>query len=97
MYGLSVQCIPEDDHRLTSCKIESDSPDKPPKPGCGEYKFVRVCDDVARPLLTVGTVLLYAFLIIGVGCVVFLGCIRNPGVDSELSFGASPNAAPPQS
>ena len=77
------QCVPTEDVRRTRCEVQKDKGRT--APGCREFEYIRVCDDVTHPLVLLGFALLICGFVVGLGSYVWVLCLRNPSVDRDLA------------
>ena len=76
-------CVPDDDNdvRRESCEIKKDKGRK--SPGCREFQYTRVCDDVTHPMTFVGIAVTVLGWIIMVGNCLFARC-GHPALNRDI-------------
>ena len=77
------QCAPTEDIRRNRCEVKKDKGRT--APGCEEFQYIRVCDDITHPLVTVGLATIIFGIVLMTGVYVWIGCVRNPGADRDLA------------
>ena len=75
-------CVPSEDVRRISCTIKKDKGRQ--APGCREFQYTRVCDDVTHPMTAVGHAAIVVGHIFMIGYYVFVLCVLHPALNNDL-------------